>query len=189
MHIALIRHLPTEWNRKTWLQGRRDIGISPVTDEDRKKIEENQHILRKWEPFDFILASSLKRTRQTAEIYGYTPQSENLLDELDFGQFEGKTKEQLMQAYPEQWVENPQDIVLGERVQNLETRIERFLKKYKNCENLLIFGHGSWMRAMISYYQFGHIHSMNKMIAENNDCVILPINQTFFEKRKGGLFL
>ena len=38
MQITLIRHLPTEWNKKQKLQGRRDIGISPITEDFQKGI-------------------------------------------------------------------------------------------------------------------------------------------------------
>lgn len=176
MHITLIRHLPTEWNKKTWLQGKRDIEISTVTDENRMKIKQNQELLKKYEPFDLVLASSLKRTHQTAAEYGYKAEAESLLDELDFGSYEGLPKERLIQEHEEVWVENPIQLTLGESVKNLEKRIQLFLKKYEEKDKLLVFGHGSWMRGIVSYFQFGNINHMNKITIENNECIILPFN-------------
>ncbi|WP_121613365.1 histidine phosphatase family protein [Mesobacillus foraminis] len=173
MQITLIRHLPTEWNKKTWLQGRQDIELAPLTQQDLKRIQENKKILVKKEPFDLILASSLKRTHQTASYYGFQPRTEALLDELDFGPFEGRPKEQLLKAYGETWIEKPKDLVLGESLTNLEQRIILFLTKYQHSSNLLIFGHGSWIRAIHSYFHFGHINSMNKVTVENNQCITL----------------
>ena len=50
------------------------------------------------------------------------------------------------------WIENPKELVLGESINNLEERIVTFLTKYKKLTNVLVFGHGSWIRALISYH-------------------------------------
>lgn len=176
MHIALIRHLPTYWNKKTWLQGRRDIEISEVSEKFRNEISHNQQLLKAIEPFDLVLVSTLKRTHQTAEQYGYVAKTEGLLDELDFGPYEGKPKEELFRSYGDKWVENPKELILGESVTSLEKRIVQFIKKYEQKDKILVFGHGSWIRAMVSYYQYGHINNMNKMTVGNNECIILPFN-------------
>lgn len=177
MRITLIRHLPTEWNRKTWLQGRRDIDISPLEHSFLTEIAKNQKILELEFPFDLVLASTLKRTHQTAQHYGYRCETESLLDELDFGLFEGQPKKKLIETYGVDWVENPKSLILGESIQNLEDRIETFLKKYKNYRKLLVFGHGSWIRAILSYSQFGHINNMNKIEVRNNACTTIQIGE------------
>src|SRR3954454_21536715 len=119
MQITLIRHLPTEWNKKTWLQGRRDIALSQLTDDLHSGIAENRQHLKKLAPFDLVLASTLKRTHQTAQLYGYQCQTEGLLDELDFGPFEGRPKKELFEKYSELWINNPKSLVLGESIKNL----------------------------------------------------------------------
>ncbi len=143
MQITLIRHLPTEWNHKTWLQGRRDIGLAFLTEEVHKEIELNLQKLKKILPFEKVLMSTLTRTHQTAHLYGFNPETENLLDELDFGSFEGLPKGKLLETYGNLWIDNPKSIVLGESISNLEKRIVLFLDKYKELTNLLVFGHGS----------------------------------------------
>lgn len=183
MQITLIRHLPTDWNKKSWLQGRKDITLSPLTDNDKKGILYNQELLKTLIPFDIILTSTLIRTQQTAKLYGYQPVIEPLLDELDFGQYEGQSKEKLLEELGENWIENPLEIVLGESIKNVEKRIKYFLNRYKTYSNILIFGHGAWIRAMLSYYHYGHINHMNKMIVNNNECFTISINS---EGRNGG---
>ncbi|WP_053362984.1 histidine phosphatase family protein [Bacillus sp. FJAT-27251] len=173
MQLTLIRHLPTEWNKKTWLQGRRDIGISLPSPDIRNKILDNKSYLCQLEPFDLILASTLKRTQETANQYGYIPQTECLLNELDFGPFEGKPKSDLIGQLGEAWEEHPSSLVLGEKVSALENRIHRFLEKYSEVPNLLVFGHGAWIRALCSYWRYGHINKMNQLIIENNQCLTL----------------
>lgn len=177
MNITLIRHLPTEWNRKERLQGRRDIDISPVTEEWAQRISANQLRLLKLPPVDLVLASTLKRTQQTAALYGLEPEIDELLDELDFGPFEGQPKQKLMEQHGEQWLHHPTELALGESLQNLEKRIYFFLDKYKGFDHILVFGHGSWIRAMVSIWQQGDLNGMNKFSLDNNQCLSLTIEQ------------
>jgi len=177
MQITLIRHLPTEWNKKEMLQGRKDIAISAVTDEALKEISNNKQILETLPPTDLVLASTLSRTHQTARLYGYEPESERLLDELDFGPFEGKSKQELRERFGDLWTDSPRELVLGESLKNLEQRIEVFLEKYHPYHHILVFGHGSWIRAMVSYWQYGNINHMNKITVGNNQCIILSVSK------------
>ncbi|MEW8988084.1 MAG: phosphoglycerate mutase family protein [Bacillus sp. (in: firmicutes)] len=173
MHITLIRHLPTKWNKDNKLQGRKDIEITEVSEDFQKKIEANKLLLKAFAPFDIVLASTLKRTHQTAKLYGYVPETEGLLDELDFGPFEGVSKEKLMTVHNGKWIDSPRELVLGESLVDFEKRVISFLDKYQDYTNLLIFGHGSWIRAIVSYHHYGDINKMNKMIVENNQCITL----------------
>ena len=77
-------------------RGDKDIEILPITDRDQLEIVKNQNNLSRLQPFDLILASTLKRTQQTAQMYGMNVVIEPLLDELDFGEFEGRPKEELL---------------------------------------------------------------------------------------------
>lgn len=175
MLITLIRHLPTEWNKKTWLQGRRDIDLSPVTDDVLMKISQNQQHVKSLPAVDLIVASTLRRTHQTAKLYGVHPETDGLLDELDFGPFEGVPKEKLLETYGVQWLENPKALILGESIENLEKRILQFLAKYQGFDHILVFGHGAWIRAFISYVNHGDINKMNTMTVENNACLTLEV--------------
>ncbi|MDV2887937.1 histidine phosphatase family protein, partial [Alkalihalophilus pseudofirmus] len=83
-------------------------------------INENQRILHSLSPFDLVLASTLIRTQQTAQHYRFYPETERLLDELDFGPFEGRPKEELLEILGDQWLENPKELVLGESIRHLE---------------------------------------------------------------------
>jgi broad specificity phosphatase PhoE len=176
MQITLIRHLPTEWNVNTWLQGRQNIKILPMTERDQLEMVKNQNNLIRLQPFDIILASTLKRTQQTAKMYGMNVVTEPLLDELDFGKFEGRPKEELLRELGESWLENPRELQLGESVIHLENRIVDFIKKYISYDNILIFGHGSWIRAFISLVQNGHINGMNRIHVSNNTCITLTFD-------------
>ena len=53
------------------LQGRRDIELSRYYRRLSKRNSQNQQVLKELSPFDIVLASTLKRTHQTAQLYGY----------------------------------------------------------------------------------------------------------------------
>lgn len=173
MDLAIIRHLPTAWNVKGKLQGQKDIPIiQPISDEMETKISVNKQHLNELEPFDFILTSELSRTKQTAKLYGYEHTVvEPLLNELDFGYFEGKPKREL-EAIPE-WKTAPLQVALGESLHHFQNRIFAFLEKYAHVQSLLIFGHGSWIRGLLSIKEIGTIEKMNQLAVHNNELIIL----------------
>lgn len=189
MQITLIRHLPTEWNNQQRLQGQRDIKISSPSKEILQGILENKKDLEQQEPFDYILSSTLKRTKQTAALYGYKPKPEPLLDEFDFGPFEGKEKELLLKVHGDKWNESPSELTFGEGMSHLHQRILTFLEKYKHSANLLLFSHGTWTRALISFHHYGHIDNMNKLVVHNNQCITINFAEEELENRSGGLNL
>lgn len=178
MQITLIRHLPTEWNRKSLLQGRRDISIATPSVETMREIDMNNRHLAGISPFDLVLVSTLRRTHQTANLYGYKARTEELLSELDFGPYEGKPKKILLEEHSDQWVNNPKSLILGESLQNLEKRIILFTEKFREYKNLLVFGHGSWIRGFLSYQKYGDINQMNKIEVKNNECNTVTLNVT-----------
>jgi broad specificity phosphatase PhoE len=179
MKLYFIRHLQTEWNKRGVLQGSNDVSILPPSPQDEIQIEENkQYLLKKESTFNTVLTSSLQRTQQTARCYGYTNLTvEPLLNELIFGEFEGRLKDELVHTIGEQWYEDPSEIILGEPISNLAFRIQSFLEKYKHKKQLLVFAHGSWMRALISYAQSGNLKDMNKIVIINNQLV--ELNYTY----------
>lgn len=171
MQVTFIRHLSTDWNKETRLQGRRDISISPVTEKDMECIQRNKEHLESFAPFDLVMASTLKRTQETAQLYGYEPKVEPLLDELDFGIYEGVPKEKMIETLGAVWMNNPLEVTLGEPICSFEKRIISFMQKYKSHKNILVFGHGAWIRGAWSYLKYGNINKMNKIEIKNNDCL------------------
>jgi broad specificity phosphatase PhoE len=178
MQIAVIRHLPTEWNQIGVLQGSRDIPISPLTEESLCAIQLNKRKLKNFEPVDLVLTSSLIRTHETAKCYGYDSFTvEPLLNELNFGDYEGVPKSILMEDYSDMWINSPRGLTLGEPLIVFEKRIVTFLNKYKNYSNVIIFGHGSWIRALLSISRYGTLDHMNKVEVKNNDLNIVDFSK------------
>ncbi|MFM7347498.1 MAG: histidine phosphatase family protein [Tagaea sp.] len=89
-HVAFMRHGPTAWNGAKRLQGRADIELTPRTRE----------FLKAWRiPHEFdgwrVLCSPLKRCRETAELLGLPAEIDPRLVEMSWGDFEGRTMEEL----------------------------------------------------------------------------------------------
>jgi broad specificity phosphatase PhoE len=171
MHIFIIRHLPTSYNQRGLLQGRRDISISEtISNSTQGDIENNKlTIKKKVTNIKHIFTSALLRTQQTAELYGYDNyQTEILLNALDFGQYVGMPKQKMLAELGSDWVDNPASLVLGESLMSFEARIKQFLESYKGLDNMLIFGHGSWIRGLYSVVNSGDISNMNKVTVNNN---------------------
>lgn len=89
--LALIRHMPTVWNRDGRLQGRRDTPL------DRDAIP-------RWRlPPEFtgyrFLSSPLGRARETAARFGVEPLVDGRLTEMSWGEWEGHTLRELRSTF------------------------------------------------------------------------------------------
>lgn len=93
--LLVIRHGPTDWNRQRRLQGHNDI---PLADDAAA-------IVRAWAlPADFVgapvFASPLSRAVDTARLMGLDPIVAPELAELSWGEWEGRTMDQVNAGLP-----------------------------------------------------------------------------------------
>jgi broad specificity phosphatase PhoE len=178
--LIAIRHLMTPWNKRLELQGARDISIISPPDEDAQALVRTQKIFLKNINFDSVYVSPLKRTQETAQYYGYSDfVVDPCLQELNFGKYEGKSKSHIIEDYGRQWVEAPCEIVLGEPMLALQQRVVDFVLKQDDASTILVFGHGNWIRALMSLVEVGNVNNMNKIHLENSQLITLDI---FVEK-------
>jgi broad specificity phosphatase PhoE len=176
VRIVALRHLPTTANRDGILQGSRDTDIAPPDASLLAAISARAKELASLGPFDRVLTSDLRRTLQTARLYGFgQPVNEPLLRELNFGEFEGKHNSELRARLGTAWQEDPRPLCLGERMQDFEARIKTALTTHSDAARLLIFGHGAWIRGLISISRHGDIRAMNQFKLENNELVVLDM--------------
>ena len=83
--LALIRHGHTDWNRACRIQGRTDIPL----DNDARAELHGYTLPKAWKDADLV-SSPLLRAHQTAEIIsGRTPELNDLLIEMNWGDWEG----------------------------------------------------------------------------------------------------
>ncbi|HXC28360.1 MAG TPA: histidine phosphatase family protein [Stellaceae bacterium] len=89
--LALIRHMPTVWNREGRLQGRRDTPLDPAARPDWRLPPELAGYR--------FLSSPLRRARDTAALLGVEPQPDPRLTEMTWGEWEGFTLRDLRSTF------------------------------------------------------------------------------------------
>lgn len=136
MRLFLVRHGETWWNERGKFQGNADIELSPQGLIQAQKLAASL----KYEPVVKIYTSPLPRARQTAEEIGkYHSCPIVIVDELrelDQGDLEGLTGEELRRDYPDffsQWLKDPADLKLpgGESLRELQARAWEAIKRIK----------------------------------------------------------
>ena len=157
MRLILIRHLPTNWNAKGLLQGRRDTHILDPVGETLAAIDRNRQALDR-QHFDHVLASRLSRTQETARDVRFPSGGRASTRRAGLWHaFEGKPKHELEKWQGGLWYDNPRSLTLGESVANLEGRVRAFTAKYASAASVLAFSHGAWGRALLSLHTYGNL--------------------------------
>src|SRR5687768_14466792 len=145
MKLVIVRHLPTAWNAEDRLQGRQNIPIIPLDEAARARLAKQIEQVQAGDPYDAVYCSTLNRTRETAELFGYVnPVSDPLLDEIDFGEFEGLLRGEMLAKVGKAWLDAPETLTFGEAVTNLGERAKAFVRKNLGHARVLAFGHGGW---------------------------------------------
>jgi len=172
--LYLIRHLPTQFNKKGVLQGSLDIPLSTVSNEDIQLVESNIQELAKIK-FEKVYCSELMRTQETAYLHGFNSFIiDEKINELNFGKYEGKSKTLMQGVDLDLWKNDPSKLILGERMSSFFIRIDLFVSNLSNC-NVLCFCHGAVMRYLKAKYQLKDVNLMNKIKVKNGELLIIDI--------------
>jgi broad specificity phosphatase PhoE len=99
--LVLMRHGETVGNSKQRFHGSNDVALS---DEGRGQVRATGLQLRR-EPLDLIVSSPLARAWESARLLarGASIRLDRDLREIDFGRWEGLTKEEIQQADPQNY--------------------------------------------------------------------------------------
>ena len=149
MRLILVRHGETPWNEIHKFQGFSDIELSSKGKSQAQSLAESL----KGQVLEAVYTSSLIRAQQTAEQiarYHHCPVIlDESLKELNQGQLEGITAEELRREYPEflkKWIQVPESThlpngeSLGELQQRAWTAIDRILRKHPEG-TVVVVGH------------------------------------------------
>lgn len=154
--LILIRHGETDWSREKRYQGHSDIALSRAGGSNIRALIPQLKTLN----VDVLYTSSLKRACQSSQIIstaiGIKPRVDSRLNELNFGEWEGKTAAQLIAQKDKSFLSwakgkwaTPID---GESIHSLRRRIRQFhrecLKKHAN-QTIAIVSHGGPIRTLI----------------------------------------
>jgi broad specificity phosphatase PhoE len=154
--LLLVRHGETDWNVGNRFQGHAD---PPLNETGRTQARELAAALSD-RSFDAVFTSPLRRAHETAEIiaasHGLQPIPVEALREVDVGEWEGLTREEIERRFPEQyrrWLAFGQGWGNGETYEEMGRRVVATLlelAREHDGEMLLVVTHGGPIRAALA---------------------------------------
>jgi probable phosphoglycerate mutase len=151
--IFLARHGETDWNRDNRFQGHAD---PPLNETGRAQASELSAALAD-EPLAAVYSSPLRRAFETAEIvaapHGLEPVPVDALREVDVGSWQGLTRAEVEQRFPEQyarWLDYEAGWEDGESYEEMGRRVIAALLELAAAhegERILAVSHGGPVRA------------------------------------------
>ncbi|MBU3110889.1 alpha-ribazole phosphatase [Clostridium lacusfryxellense] len=180
MNIYLLRHGQTQENRKGTYYGNLDISLNSIGINQGNKAKEFFNDIK----FDIVYVSNKKRTLEMAKLALGRKEIEVINDsrinETNFGDFEGKTYEEIKKLYPKEcicWQEDWKGFVPpnGESYVQLCERVKSFMEHIKNLEkeNILISAHSGVIRAIYCYVMNENMDLFWKFGCKNGDISVI----------------
>jgi broad specificity phosphatase PhoE len=151
--ILLARHGETDWNRENRFQGHAD---PPLNETGRAQASELARALAD-EPLAAVYSSPLRRAFETAQVvaapHGLEPVGVDALREVDVGSWQGLTRAEIEERFPEQfarWLQYEQGWDDGESYDEMGSRVISALLELAAAhegERILAASHGGPVRA------------------------------------------
>jgi len=154
MKLLLIRHGQTDWNLAQRFQGQSDIPLNEVGRKQAQALAERLSV----EHFDAVYSSDLQRATETARIICRSEfHSDSRLREVNFGDWEGMTYDEIKAKYPETLTAWEADIFKnapphGETLEGLAVRVQSMLDELREKhedQNVLVVAHGGVLQTLI----------------------------------------
>jgi probable phosphoglycerate mutase len=144
--IFLIRHGETAWSLTGQHTGHTDL---PLTKNGERRAARLRGLLQGIQ-FTHVLTSPLQRARRTCELAGFgaVARIEPDLHELDYGDYEGRTTDDIRLQHPG-WSMFQDGSPHGESVQQFSKRADRVISALHSLDGIVaIFSHGQFLRAL-----------------------------------------
>ena len=150
--LLLIRHAQPEDDARGRCYGRLDVGLSPTGAEAAERLAASLRDVA----LDAVYSSPRRRAVQTAELLG-APHVDERFGELDFGELEGMTYEDVERDHPElfrRWMKSPTEVRFpgGESWADLRGRVDDAVAEVlsSNGETVAVVTHGGVVRAVLA---------------------------------------
>ena len=152
--LLLIRHAEPDEDARGRCYGRLDVGLSPTGLESAERLAETLRPVR----LDAVYVSPRLRAVQTATALGGNRTVDDRLRELDFGQFEGRTYDEIEREQPEffqSWMETPTLVRFpgGESYAELRERVAAAVDEIvaaNDGRTVALVSHGGVIRAALA---------------------------------------
>jgi alpha-ribazole phosphatase len=155
--LLLVRHGETIWNHTSRYQGHTDIELSETGREQARSLAKRL----KTEKVKAVYSSDLKRAFETASIlaspHNLPVKATKELREINFGDWEGLTYQEIMEEYRElasEWYQHPGKIRIpgGETFTDVKERAYNTileLARQNDPGTIIVVAHGGTIRAII----------------------------------------
>jgi alpha-ribazole phosphatase len=150
--LVLIRHAQPEDDARGRCYGRLDVGLSPSGAKAAERLAGSLRDLS----LDAVYSSPRRRAVQTAQLLG-APHVDERFGELDFGELEGKTYEEVEREHPElfrHWMKSPTEVRFpgGESWADLRARVDAGVADVLSSsgETVAVVTHGGVVRAVLA---------------------------------------
>lgn len=158
LHLILVRHAETEWNRLRRIQGTSDIPLNPAGMSQAELVG----AYLQSHSFNAIFSSPLKRAMQTADEIARRQTAgraipADALREISYGSWEAALFEDIPEKWPVEWASYRADPARnrppgGEKIEMLLTRTQAFvddLRHTREGQSLCIVGHSGTIRGIL----------------------------------------
>ena len=143
--VYLVRHGATEWTHTGQHTGSTDLPLLPEGEEQARRLGDMLRAVR----FTAVWSSDLRRALRTAELAGFPhPTVTPLLREIDYGEYEGVTTEEIRRSHPG-WELFRDGCPGGESPAEAAGRARSLLADLAGAGGpVAVFSHGHFMRAL-----------------------------------------
>jgi broad specificity phosphatase PhoE len=148
--VVVVRHGETEWSRANRHTGHSDI---PLTERGRAQAVRLHSVLSSW-TFAAVFTSPLSRATETCALAGYgdAAVADPDLMEWDYGEYEGKTLEEIRRANPG-WRLFRDGVVAGESLSSVAARADLVISRARAVDgDVLLFAHGHILRVVTAVW-------------------------------------
>jgi broad specificity phosphatase PhoE len=203
--FILIRHGQTEWNRVERFRGRADVPLNEVGLEQAEAT--GRRVAEEWQPA-VIYASPLSRATKTAEAvarhFDLPVQAHPGLADIDYGQWQGLTPEEVRAQWPEPldaWYNAPHTAHIpgGETLDHLRGRAMQTVRELTEKHpgrTIVLVGHTVINRIILLAVlglpneRFWRLSqepcAINVFDAEDGDFTVVSLNDTCHLRRVVG---
>jgi broad specificity phosphatase PhoE len=148
--VWLVRHADTDWSQSGRHTSRTDLPLLPRGEERARALASQLAGV----PFELVLTSPRLRARHTAELCGFGDRAivDGNLAEWDYGQFEGKTTEEIHRTHPgwDLWTTPTPG---GETIEQVAARCRAVIERVDAVPgNSLLFLHGHVSRLLAALW-------------------------------------
>ena len=181
MKIILIRHGETDENLLQTFSTK----TAQLTEEGRDQIRRIRPFVETLD-FNKVYISPLDRTRETASILGVEGEIEKQIQEIDFGNFEGRTYLDLKEEMPEEIEKWDEDLINyitpeGESIKLAYNRVTSFLEKLvESGDDALLVCHAGVIKLTMAWV-FDSLDYFFKFKIDNGSANIVEIDEKGFK--------